>query len=541
MLPGQVAEFIFKLNHPFNATTAKSLRVGTKHIKQDFLIQIRSHLGPEEAAQLSEFIGPSLFLDKMVDQNWGEALKSALVELMLGAEAAKKEALEASRIEAKRIDAEKKKADKNRLLEIPLDQSYLSEEIDEPLSEQKVIINIEDISKSFLYSPSQDKRYSHSFEVIKDSLSDVFGSRKGWDIYRQTNSSQCRLSYYPNRPRIFKEEGEQIFNEWSPAPWAVGWEHYRNGKLPEIPELFKILIHSLTEVERDRRSIQAWLRDATFTRADPVLVLCGVPGTGKNLFVEHLGKALVGEKNFNSASRGFSRSQFHVGVTNCRMFFLDETKLTESARETLKSYHNGRAAIERKGIDVGEQEKLWASFVLANNVEASIELQYPDRKFYLPDLNPKSIEATMGEKAARKFAKEFIEACASNDFLGEVANYLYHNFVEGESSDFHKQTEVFNRICLRSLPVWFNTIREFYKAQGLDGVKKIINSGDALRGLRNKPSYVEANELLEQYQKFTKDNFASALLHRDGSWSFIFNPDSKSTDSGPHVESEYAL
>jgi hypothetical protein len=453
----------------------------------------------------------------MDDQTWCESLKCDQVDRLLAAEVAK---TEAARELAKREKREKQSDIKDELETLSLCEGM------EPLANQRLIINIQDRKRSFLYSPQKDHIYAnHSFEFIEKKLESYFG-RKAIDLLTQTNVDECKISYVPNMDRMFKDEDSnedtQIFNIWSPAPWAVGWEAYKNGKSPEAPDLFKTLMEVLTESERDRQSLQSWLRDATFTKADPVLVLCGIPGIGKNLFTAILGKSLVGEKNFKSATRGFSRTQFHSNVANCRMFFLDETKLTESARETLKDYHNGRAAIERKFQDVGDPEDIYASFILANNDKEHIHLEFSDRKFYLPDLNDKSLEAVMGKKEAEKFAVDLITACQDHKFLQDVANYLFHNFPEGSSRNFFKKTKAFNDVCTASLPSWFASVKNFHELSYKNSGVTVVNSGDVLRGIRHKPSQDQAQKKLAQYTINTGDNFATTVLHKDNSWSFIF-------------------
>jgi hypothetical protein len=531
MTPVQVSEFIMSLSHPFNATHSGTLRVGSKALKQDYLLQIKDSLTEKDSDALIEFIGASKFVSLMRDQNWGESLKCDLADKLLAAEAAKKEAA--------RELAKREKREKQADIGEDLETICLSKGM-EPLAQQKLIINIQDPSNSFLYSPDKDHVYkNHSFKFIERKLEQLFGKKA--IALLDPIVDERKISYAPNKGRMFEEKtsrGEIVstFNKWDPAPWARDWEPHRNGKLPEAPGLFKTLMEVLTGSERDRLSIQAWLRDATFTKADPILVLCGIPGIGKNLFTATLGKALVGENNFKSASRGFSRSMFHSNVADCRLFFLDETPLTRSARETLKDYHSGSAAIERKGIDVGDPEPIHASFILANNDKELIQLEFSDRKFYLPDLNNKSLEIVMGKKEAEKFAVDLIAACQDLSFLQDVANYLSYTFPEGSSRNFYKNTTVFTEVCTASLPSWFASVKNLHELSYKSSGRVVVSSGDVLRGIRHKPSQDQAHKKLTQYAINTRDNFATTILHRDNSWSFIFNPSSTETSPGTSGE-----
>jgi hypothetical protein len=495
------------------------LKLGQNPVKSKYLQAILERLDSEGAERLTSFIGANIvkFLrDTSLDNELGEALTT---KLLAAAEA------------AKMVESRAKQS----LIDDQLADVKYNDQMEKPLSQQFLIINSKSRRQSFLYEPDGDIKHDFSYENIMMRL-DLLLGKKGAEAWQRTNSRDCTLIYEPHEQKIFKVGHIEFFNTWDPAPWAKDWKPYKNGKSPEAPELFKTLLSFLTGNEEDAWCLQAWLRDMTFTRADPILVLCGDPGIGKNIFVDLVGKALVGDGNTKGATRGFSRSQFHSTVTLCRLFFLDETKLTESAKETLKTYHNRSVTVERKFENVGDSEKMHASFVLANNKRESIEFDFADRKFYAPDLGTVSIHEALGPEKDHEFYTAMAAACQDHEFLRELASYLYYTFPEGSSRRFRKKTATFKDICFQSMPKWLRNLKRNYDDRKLGGKSVYIPSIDALRGIRDKPIADDAAKTIKQYVKDTGDNFAEVKSYADGSWGIVFNPGSKEESSGQSGE-----
>lgn len=273
--------------------------------------------------------------------------------------------------------------------------------------------------------------------------------KDGYGKWASENSMDCEIGYSPVEKRIFwPDKHRRVFNTYKDPEWRRVWSK-PVGKV-EIPDLFKDFMQALFPQKTDQGTVAAWIRDAVFGRAEPILVLSGSPGVGKNILAEHIGASLVGLNNYRSATRGFGKSYFHNGVSQCRLFLLDEMNLTHDARESLKAYHNGKSTIERKGVDAGDPEQIFASFVVANNYPQYIKLEYSDRKFYVPELTTTPLTESLGQAKI----DELIACLKREDFLSDLAGYLYTRFRQGQASKF-KKNEVFRQLCLNSYPPWF--------------------------------------------------------------------------------------
>lgn len=407
----------------------------------------------------------------------------------------------------KRAKAEAKaKASEDALAQV--DQLYFNDTITTPLSRLKLIYNLKDRRQSFLYDEVRDILHRYDYDLIMDRLRLVLG--EALPAWQMTNSVDCALEYRPLvYPRVSRDEKAeiQIFNTWVDAEWRRDWTPKPNAALaPQIAEFLAAFIPN----KGDRTSLLCWLRDACFERAEPILVLCGKPGVGKNLFVENLAGALVGKHNYRSASRGFNRSQFHNNVSNCRLFFLDEMNLTPEARETLKSYHNGVATIERKGKDVGDPEKIWASFAVANNHENKIKLEYTDRKFYVPIISDVPLAASIGQEKP----KDLVELLKRPDFVGDFASYLFQNFPAQAAGKFEKN-DFFKRLCINSYPLYFR--RFLHTIQAMPEVTSRTFS----KGSKAIVDVFDLQDNLRHYESQFHERIADLEIHDDGSWTAL--------------------
>jgi len=336
------------------------------------------------------------------------------------------------------------KDEKDKLIAVDLSSTQLNDSIDAPLADITIIYNVECEKRSIIYDKKNDIHYEYDFDFAVKELKKILGDNS--EQYLDEHSERCLLKYIPGVDRIVfhTERGKKhkIFNLWSEAEWRNDWD---KSKEDIHPLLNKFLI-SLVPGMGDRGQFLAWLRDATFSRAEPVLILCGEPGTGKNIAIQHLAAALVGVQNYRGASRGFGKTGFHSSIRNCRLFFMDEMELTSKLRDDLKSFHNGEAAIELKGIDVNSPERISASFVLANNFKKYIKLEYTDRKFFVPQIS----KIPLTDLMTKAEINELVGLIKTDkEFIQNFATYLFNNFKEGESENFTKN-ELFYDLCIQS-------------------------------------------------------------------------------------------
>lgn len=398
------------------------------------------------------------------------------------------------------------------------EQAFFNESITTPLSRMQLIYNLRDRRKSFLYDPDKKILHQYDYDLIMGRLKAVLGD--GLEAWLMTNSEDCSPEYRPlTYPRISLDERAdvKIFNTWTDAEWRDGWTPDPSATLPAEIGAF---LHHFIPGEADRQTMLAWLRDACFERAEPILVLCGKPGTGKNVFVEHIAANLIGKHNYRSASRGFNRTQFHNNVSNCRLFFLDETNLTPETREALKSYHNGLATIERKGIDVGDPEKIHASFAVANNHESKIKLEYTDRKFYVPILSDTPLHQPLGH--------EITKLMQVPDFVRNLASYLFKTFKPQAANNFEKNL-FFKRLCINSYPYYFRRFIHTISAT------PELTSRQFNKGSKAVVDVFDLEDNIRHYESQFGERIADFQIHDDGQWtalSLVKQPPPGSNGSG---------
>lgn len=401
--------------------------------------------------------------------------------------------------------AKKEEAAAAAHLERPGEETYFNEDMRTPVSKLKLILNLNDKRKSFIYDPVFDITHKIDYEIITERLKYLLG-KDGFMAWVATHTHDCQFAYRPNKPRLFQEEGAQhsTFNTWREAAWRLSWTPDKGATCPD--ELTEYLGCFLA-AEEDRRYVMAWLRDCLFERAEPILILCGRPGAGKNIFIQKLASALVGAHNYRSASRGFNKSAFHNGVSQCRVFFLDETALTADSRDTLKDYHNGVATIERKGVDVGDPEKIWASFALANNMASKIRLEYTDRKFYAPVISEVPLLKSMGKEKVDLF----IAKLENQEYLKQIASYLFYAFRPQEAIEFPKNV-FFRKLCINSFPLEFRTFIHACTEMSTFSNKTLY------KGRRRGIDTFELRDLIEQFETQFAEPLAELAIKGDSSW-----------------------
>ena len=398
----------------------------------------------------------------------------------------------------KMLDAEKK---------VDPTTVYFNDSIKEPMSELKLVLNVKSKRKSVLYNPVADQFHEYDYEIVIDTLRAKLGE-DGRALWMGSNTEQCQLVYRPFVvPRIaFGETGHKIFNTWTEAAWKKDWEPDLD--TPRCPAEISEFMSALIDDPQDIHYTMAWLRDCVFDKAEPILVLCGVPGVGKNIFVNTIAGALVGQHNRREATRNFKDSAFHSNIANCRLFLLDEAELDPKSRETLKSYHNGTAAIERKGIDVGDPEPIFASFVLANNHWQKIKLEYSDRKFYTPTLSQSELKKSLGQEKIDRL----VSCMADPDYCKNLASHLHGTYKPGESKLFPKNA-FFEQVCLNSAPAWFRKFHHLCKNV------ESFNSREFNRGTRYRVDPFTLQDEINIYKSQRNGaRLATLEILPDGSW-----------------------
>lgn len=370
----------------------------------------------------------------------------------------------------------------------PADMSQpLCPEVSHPLHTLSVVYDMADSERGYLYHGRTDTLYRYDFQALSRLVKTRHGE-EAWKAMLAT-ARHCVFEYRPNAPRFFpatKPDDFERLNSWTAAEWATPEWRPPETK-PEAPGEYAAFMAHLFPDPSHRAFAEGWLRDATFERAQSVLALVGVPGTGKNIFVEALAAGLVGKHNYRPAPRKFSERPFQAAVSGCRLFFFDEQILNADLRETLKAFHNDVATVERKNIEVGEPERIHASLVLANNHKSKVRLEYTDRKFFVPGLS--EVPLLKVWNPARVAA--LVELFSAPEYLRGIADYLWYHYPPGASGSPPK-TEDFRRSCLYGYEPWQRALFDLLTVQHRVGPRDVAGKG--------AKTHREVEEALDHYR-----------------------------------------
>jgi hypothetical protein len=205
MSPSEVSAFIVSLDPPFTVSHTGFLKFGSKSIKDNVLSEILAALPPEASSKLSDYLGVSA-LEFVRDTVLGEQLKLCLISSLKTkatkeAEDRKRQAKEESQ---KLLDEGRKS----------LSEIFFNPKFKEPLSEQIVIVNSKDPSKSFLYQEKGDRRYDYHYDILETRINRLLG-KGGFQSFCDTNAKDCNVRYVVNQPRIFddpEDDSKDTFN-----------------------------------------------------------------------------------------------------------------------------------------------------------------------------------------------------------------------------------------------------------------------------------------------------------------------------------------
>jgi hypothetical protein len=323
------------------------------------------------------------------------------------------------------------------------------------LERVQVLIKADDINQSVMYDPDTDVTYPidyrHRDSVIARHIPDK-DMRAQW---LRSHSKSCWFMYEPYKPRFFPGKNNAlVFNQWKPAPWAANRELDPNVK--ELPKDFLTVFEHLFPKPEERKYVLYWLRTAMFSRCKTILLMAGIPGCGKGIFLEKILAQLVGPENWTKASANFESSDFHGDIRGKMIYVLNELKLKYKTKEKLKDLADGTGTLNQKNEKVKGVEEIHASFAMSNNYAEENYMEFSDRKFYVPTLNEKKLDDIYGEEWVTHFAEV---TCLDPDFLHQIASYLKFNITKNHQ--VFPKTDLFYKVCEASLPVYFKKFLTF--------------------------------------------------------------------------------
>lgn len=178
-------------------------------------------------------------------------------------------------------------------------------------------------------------------------------------------------------------------NLYNPPAWRL----CSNPHSPCPPLVAKTLKHLFPDQE-SRTFVLDWLYHLLISRNETYLVLNGRKGVGKGIFAK-LVRALVGRNNYTEAPESLLDSQFNSALDQKRAIVLDEIKVDKAKHTKLKRYINKYQNIEKKGKDAEKIIETYNSFIITNNDETDMYLEFDDRRFSVPDLTSKNLTESL--------------------------------------------------------------------------------------------------------------------------------------------------
>lgn len=176
------------------------------------------------------------------------------------------------------------------------------------------------------------------------------------------------------------------FNSYVPSDWEL-WK-MRNpsewNKLPAKPPAIIIrMIQHVIPSKSEREYFYAWLYTSMKRRSYVYLVLCGLPGVGKNR-LKLLMRSLHGERNASDGKKetfGANQSKFNSQMEENTFLWFDELKYGPDMEPRMKEYQNDYISIEKKGQDASRSTEIFCSMVISNNYYRDNYLLFNSRKF----------------------------------------------------------------------------------------------------------------------------------------------------------------
>lgn len=169
-------------------------------------------------------------------------------------------------------------------------------------------------------------------------------------------------------------------NLYSPPQWRLNED-----PKSVCPELIDRTLKHLFPTEESQTFVLDWLYHLLVDRNETYLVLNGPKGIGKGIFA-NLVRALVGRNNYTEAPESLLDGHFNSALDKKRAIVLDEIKVDKSKHTKLKRYINKYQNIEKKGKDAEKITETYNSFIITNNDETDMYLEFDDRRFSVPDL-----------------------------------------------------------------------------------------------------------------------------------------------------------
>lgn len=291
-------------------------------------------------------------------------------------------------------------------------------------------------------------------------------SRKGLNDAEAMAESEGVIPEY--RPRsgggvesITQESGEsvKVFNTYVPPRW----QSHKWGTPDCLPPLFKKLVEHIFPIELEREYLYSWIYHSLFERSLVYLVLCGIPGLGKNRFMAVL-TALHGYQNQVDGKLSTVREKFNSQLVGSTLITFDELEYTKDMENTLKAWQNTTVPIEKKGVDSSRGTPIYASIVISNNKPRDNYIAFDARKFAPLMLNTKPLlDGGLTQQEIDTLIAKTDERGDGYDpkFMAQIGRWIERHGRSTKWKNMEYQGPMFWRLAHISMFHWQKTVIEW--------------------------------------------------------------------------------
>lgn len=338
-----------------------------------------------------------------------------------------------------------------------------------------------------------------------------------YDTYAQTVDKEYKIRPMPAKIEFNPYRPEQIYmgeylgqecthiNTYRKPEWQIAKKLSTDEakKISKLSPIIDSFFSHLFPSENCKQFVYDWLHFALASRCETYLVMNGAKGVGKNVLSNIVCSSLVGKNNHKIAHKG-ALEQFNVILSECRMIVFDEFKIVDDeAINALKRYANADQMIERKGIDVGQTEKTYNSYIICNNAVTDMRIEWDDRRFSVVDITDKKLEDVWSkEKIDILFDIIQDPTC---DEMREFGYWLLYREPKIMTSPFSVyKGDHFYKLCYTSFPEWAKmiideitskTTKNYYD----EGELKMMFK-DRTNGVHRFPHMTKVEDFLKNYK-----------------------------------------
>jgi hypothetical protein len=288
--------------------------------------------------------------------------------------------------------------------------------------------------------------------------------------------------YLPRSPKgVVKGSSPSCdsFNTYVRPSWV---DYLEKNKVPDkLPTLFKKLIYHLFVSQEEIDYFFAWLYVSLTSRSYVYLVLCGIPGVGKNRLNLVL-KALHGMANSVDGKQSTLNDKFNSQLVESTLVWFDEIKYTEASEGMMKGLQNDYVSIEKKGVDASRSTPIYCSMVISNNKPKENYIPFDARKFAPLQMRNERLEVSMASDEIDELTKKVADETKPEydvAFVAQIAQWILKHGKSDRWPNLEYKGPMFYRLAHTSMKVWQRRAVEIFQHPDLKpNVRNLVFDAD---------------------------------------------------------------